>query len=159
MRDLFLKVGAILAAGASLFASTANADNFYSGKQVTVIVGSGAGSVNDAYARLVARHFRRHLPGSPNVIIQNLPGASGVTATAQLYNNRPRDGTVIAAIQRTILLEPLLIDRNYPYDIMQFNWLGSLNRESNVLIVSDASKLKRRRSTGRAESFERRQIA
>ena len=142
MRDGFLKFWTVLATGASLIAGAANADDFYNGKQVTIIVGSGAGSVNDAYARLLARHLRRHIPGAPNVIIQNLPGASGVTATAQLYNNRPRDGTVIAAIQRTILLEPLLIERNYPYDIMQLNWLGSLNRESNVLIVSGASKLK-----------------
>lgn len=121
---------------------TAAADDFYKGQQLTLMVGSGAGSVNDAYARLLARHIRRHIPGLATTIVQNVPGASGVTVAGQLFNNRPRDGSVIALVQRTLLLDPLLRDRTYPYDILQFNWLGSLNRESNVLIVSGDSKIK-----------------
>lgn len=138
---LISKLGAGVLCAAAL-APVAWADEFYNGRQMTLVVGSGAGSVNDAYARLLSRHLRKQIPGASNLIVQNLPGASGVTAAAQLYNNRPRDGSVIGLVQRTLLLEPLLLERNYPYDITQFNWLGSLNRESNVLIISSASKVK-----------------
>jgi tripartite-type tricarboxylate transporter receptor subunit TctC len=125
---------ATAAAGAS--------EDFYKGKQVALMVGSAAGSVNDSYARLLARHLGRHIPGNPAIIVQNVPGASGVTAATQLFNTRARDGTVIAHVQRTLLLDPLLLSRTFPYDILQFNWLGSLNRETNVLIVAGNSKVK-----------------
>ena len=139
-RKTISRVGVLIFS--SLISGAAFADDFYKGRQVTFMVGSGAGSVNDAYARLLARHLRRHIPGDPNIIVQAVPGASGVTAAAQLYNNRPRDGSVISLVQRTLLLEPLLSDRTHPYDMLQFNWLGSLNRETNVLIVSQESKVK-----------------
>jgi tripartite-type tricarboxylate transporter receptor subunit TctC len=132
----------------ALFLSTAfclhgaEAQDFYKGKQVSILVGSDAGSANDAYARFLARHLGRHLPGAPNIIVQNVPGASGITAAAQLFNTSPRDGTVIAALQRTLLLDPLLLTRSFPYKINEFNWVGSLNRETNVLVVGEKSKLR-----------------
>ena len=142
MRRWAIGVGAALVLWAGVNSAPSVADEFYKGQNLTLMVGSGAGSVNDAYARLLARHLRKHIPGLSNTVVQNVPGASGVTATAQLYNNRPRDGSVIAVVQRTLLLDPLLRDRSYPYDILKLNWLGSLNRESNVLIVSGESKIK-----------------
>ena len=71
-------------------------DGFFKGKTVTIIVGYSAGGGYDQYARLVARHFGRHVPGNPNVIVQNMPGAASMTSVRHLDANAAKDGTVIA---------------------------------------------------------------
>src|SRR5439155_13166637 len=74
------------------------ADDFYKGKQIRLIVSTGPGGVYDTYARLIARHLPAHLPGRPQIVVQNLPGASGLKATNFLSSSAPRDGTVIAGV-------------------------------------------------------------
>ncbi len=78
--------------------------DFYSGRQVNLIVGYGTGGGYDVYGRLMARHLGRHIPGSPNVVVQNMPGAGSLRAVNYLYNTAPKDGTAIATFGRDMPL-------------------------------------------------------
>src|SRR3954462_11325834 len=78
---------------------------FYRGKQITVIVGSSAGGGYDIYARLLARHMPRHIPGNPAMGVSNMTGAGSNAAAAHVYNVAPKDGTVIGALQNSAVLE------------------------------------------------------
>src|SRR5712691_13015857 len=81
---------------------------FFRGKQITVIVGSSAGGGYDIYARLLARHMSKHIPGNPVMVTTNMPGAASNAAAAHVYNVAPKDGTVIGALQNTAVLDSLL---------------------------------------------------
>jgi tripartite-type tricarboxylate transporter receptor subunit TctC len=130
----FMAVGlAGLVAPAWLHAQSAT--EFYGGKQLVINVGSAAGGGYDAQARLMARHIGKYIPGHPTVIVQNRPGAGGLVAANYLYNVAPKDGSVIALLQRTAITAKALIGENVHFDVSKFNWLGSLASEPGVLIV------------------------
>src|SRR4029450_7667170 len=80
---------------------------FYRGKTVTIVVGYSAGGGYDQYARLVARHLGRHIPGQPNVIVQNMPGAASMTSVRHLDANAAKDGTVITTFDPGLVLETI----------------------------------------------------
>ena len=123
------RIGFLIAAFATAIVVGANAGaaEFFKGNQVTLLVGSAVGGANDAYARMLARHIGHHLPGKPNVISRNVPGAGGVILAAQMAATAPRDGSVFGQLQRTMLLDPLLLGKNFKFDLLKFNWLGSMN--------------------------------
>ena len=98
--------------------------DFYKGKAVTILVSSSAAGGYDTIARAVARHLGRHLPGQPAFIVRNMPGAGGITATNFLYNNAPRDGTVLALVQNNTPFEPLFATKEARYDPVKFGWLA-----------------------------------
>jgi tripartite-type tricarboxylate transporter receptor subunit TctC len=122
---------------ASESASAQGNESFYKGKRVTMLVGSAAGGGYDAYARFVARHLGRFIPGNPAFVVQNMPGAAGALAAGNVYNIAAKDGTVMEMFQRETLIAPLLESRNIEnhYDARRFNWLGSLNSETGVIVV------------------------
>jgi tripartite-type tricarboxylate transporter receptor subunit TctC len=107
---------------------------FYKGKQVRFVVGSSAGGGYDLFARLVARHIVHHIPGNPNVIVQNQPAAGGVVMTNQLYAQGPKDGTVIGVPLNGIPTAPLL-QAGTQFDSSKLIWVGSTNREAYVAFV------------------------
>jgi tripartite-type tricarboxylate transporter receptor subunit TctC len=113
--------------------------DFYRGKTVTLVVGYGPGGGYDVYARLVGRHLGRHIPGNPNVVVQNMPGAGSLRAVNWLYNLAPRDGTAIAHFARNMPLMGMLgTNSNAQFDPRRFNWLGSSSSFANdayILIV------------------------
>jgi len=118
-----------------LLAAPAGAEDFYRGKQIRLVVGSESGAGYDAYARLLARHMTRHIPGNPAIVPQYMPGASSLVAANYLYNLAPRDGTVIGAINRSVPLAPLLETveaQNIRFDPRKFGWIGSLAREVSI---------------------------
>ena len=131
-----------LLAGAAL-APTVNADaieDFYKGKQVNLIVGSGTGGGYDGYARLVARHIGRHIPGAPTVVVQNMPGAGSLNMTNFVYNVAPKDGSVLGACQNNIPFEPLFHTlspggKTARFDPLRFNWIGSAAKENFIPFV------------------------
>src|SRR4051794_17510555 len=101
----------LLAFAAQVGAGGAQAQSvadFYSGKQVQMLIGSGPGAGFDAYARLVARHLGRHVPGQPTVVPMNKPGAGSLTMTNALVNIGPMDGSAIGAPQSSAPVEGLL---------------------------------------------------
>jgi tripartite-type tricarboxylate transporter receptor subunit TctC len=111
--------------------------NFYQGKRMSMLVGSEAGGGYDAYARHVARHIGKYIPGNPSFITQNMPGGGGLKVTNHLYKIAAKDGTTMGTVQRGLLTSPLLEARNLQiqYDPLKFNWIGSLNTETGLIVV------------------------
>jgi len=124
---------------------TANADpvaDFYKGKTVSMIVSSSPGGGYDTLARLVARYYPKHIPGGPQIVVRNMPGAGGIVATNHLFNVADRDGTVVGAIQNNAPFEPLYGTKQANYDAQKFNWLGSPSVEVGLLTVWAKSPVK-----------------
>lgn len=121
-----------LALGTSMAALPALAQDdvaaFYAGKQVRLIVGIGVGSGYDLTARTVARHIGKYIPGKPDVIVQNQPGAGSATMSNALYNNGPKDGTAIGAPFNGMPTIPLLTPEQARFDATKIIWIGSANR-------------------------------
>src|SRR5688572_22783544 len=86
----------------------AAADDYFKGKDITIFVGSTSGGPYDAYARMLARHWGRHIPGNPNFVVQNMPGASGRRLMGHMQGIAPKDGTAIAAGHRALPFDPLM---------------------------------------------------
>lgn len=105
---------------------------FYRGKTITLWIGFAPGGEDDLWARTIARHFGNHIPGSPVVIPQNVPGSGGLLVADRLYNTAARDGTVIGLINRGIPFEPLLGGQGTKFDALKFNWIGSPGRDTTV---------------------------
>ena len=105
------------------------ASNFYAGKTVRILVGYPPGSTFDNYARAAARHIGRHIPGNPTVIVQNMPGAGGLTATSNAANVAAADGLTLALINPVNAMEPILNPDVAKFDARQFKWIGSMNTE------------------------------
>ena len=77
-------------------------EQFYKGRQVTMVVGTAPGGINDISARFVARHLGQYIPGNPTIVVQNQPGAGGIASANRLYNVFERDGSVIAKLERAV---------------------------------------------------------
>ncbi len=113
--------------------------NFFHGKQVNIVVGSSAGGGYDTYGRLIARHLGAHIPGNPEVVVQNMPGAGSNKATGYIYSVAPKDGTVIGAIFPGAILDPLLGDVQVQHDPSKLIYLGSANADIYICFLrSDA---------------------
>jgi len=143
------RIAAVALAMAALAVPQAHADavaNFYKGKQINLIVGYGPGGGYDVYARLFGRHFGRHVPGKPTVVVQNMPGAGSLRAVNYLYNVAPKDGTMIAHFARNMpLLGMLGNNQNVQFDARRFVWLGSSSSFANdayILIVRNDAPAK-----------------
>jgi tripartite-type tricarboxylate transporter receptor subunit TctC len=105
--------------------SAQNATDFYRGRTINLIVGSGEGGGFDLSARLVAQFIGRSLPGNPTVVVQNMPGASGLRAADYIYNVAPRDGTAIAITQPSIVLHKVL-NPTARFNPVEYTYLGRL---------------------------------
>src|SRR5262245_48788393 len=105
---------------------------FYAGKQVVLIVGATPGGGYDTQGRFVARHLGRRLPGNPTIVVQNMPAAGSLAATNHIANTAPKDGTVIALVQRGMLLIRHWSPDQVRFEVGKLNWIGSINREVAV---------------------------
>ncbi|MBI4888336.1 MAG: hypothetical protein HY824_14675 [Acidobacteria bacterium] len=115
------------------------AADFYGGRTVSIVVGSGAGGGFDTTARLVARHISRHIPGNPTVIVVNMPGGGGLVAANHIFSAAAKDGTVIGLFHEAQMMSQLTGGEGVNFDLRQFNWLGSSYDDPNICIVrSDA---------------------
>ncbi len=124
----------ILAALLSLIAP-AHADDFYRGKTLTIVVGYTAGGGYDINARLVSRHIGRHIPGTPTIVVVNMPGAGSLRALEPLERHAPKDGTVIALFDYTQITNSLLTPGKVPIDFRKFKWIGSVAQDLAVCYV------------------------
>jgi tripartite-type tricarboxylate transporter receptor subunit TctC len=119
--------------------------DFFDGKQINLIVGYGPGGGYDIYARLLARHLGRFIPGDPDVVVQNMPGANSLKAVNYLYNTASRDGTVIGMFSRNMPLVGVLGGSNVQFDARKFTWLGSSSsfvNDAYILIVRKDAPVK-----------------
>lgn len=104
--------------------------DFYKGKTLTIWVGYGSGGGYDTTARLVGRYFGEHIPGKPNVVVQNVPGAGSLLAANNLYNIAPKDGTVLGIFSSTVAILPLYRDPKAKFETLKFNWIANLHRDT-----------------------------
>lgn len=116
--------------------------DFYRGKTVTLIVSSTAGGGYDLYGRMLARHIGRHIPGNPNVIVQNMPGAGGIVAANSLFSG-PQDGTQFGTFTRGLPSEELFGTEGVRFKSNDFHWMGSMNEEVSVCAARTDSPIKR----------------
>src|SRR5437867_439802 len=105
--------------------------DFYKGRQLSLVVGYGPRGGYDVYARLIARHLGKYIPGNPTIVVQNMPGAGSLRSLNYLYNAAPRDGSVIATFARDMPLIGILGNPNVRFEPRKFIWLGSSSSYGN----------------------------
>lgn len=129
-----LTAGLLIAFGPPALAQESAAE-FYKNKQLRIIVGSSAGGGYDIISRALARHWGEHIPGKPSIVVQNMPGAGSLQMTNMLYNSGPKDGTVVGSAINGMPTAPLLNPNAARFDAAKINWIGSTNREIQVVTV------------------------
>src|SRR3954469_11991889 len=100
--------------------------DFYRGKTITLVVASGVGGGYDFFARALAKHMGRHIPGNPTLIVQNMPGAGGARMVNYTYNVAPQDGTAIGVPLAPTPMVQVLDPGSIRYDATNLHWLGNL---------------------------------
>ncbi len=130
--SLLVAISTICMSASAALAQTAH--DFYKGNTVRLIVSAGAGGGYDLYARLLARHMVRHLPGT-NIIVENMGAAGGLTAANFIYNQAPKDGSVIGALRQTLAFNQLVQPKGIRYDAKNFAWIGSTAAVNNVIFL------------------------
>ncbi len=136
---------AVAAAAISALISSgvpAAAQDFYDGKRITIISGGTPGAGLDAYVRLVARHYTRHIPGQPAIIVQNMPGAGSYTAAEYVETQAPKDGTVLGSVFPGAILAPLLDQQKPRFDPTKFIYLGTAETGPRLCLSWNTSKVK-----------------
>lgn len=137
LRASALALGLVAGAGAA----QAQAD-FYAGKTINLYVGYSAGGGYDVYGRMLARFMGKHIPGSPTVVVQNMPGAGSLRAANYIYNLAPKDGLAFGTVARGAAFDPLLGLPGAQFDATKFNWIGSANDEVSVCVAWHTSPVK-----------------
>lgn len=133
-RLLALAITCLIAWAAPAGAQQDIAD-FYKGKSVTLTIGYGPGGGYDTYTRLIARHIGKHIPGNPNVIAQNMPGAGSRLAANWLYNIAAKDGTQLGVIGENSALDQALKADGIQFDVAKFSWIGNPISDTNITFV------------------------
>src|SRR6516165_6349103 len=140
MRKTWARVaGAVVLAAISCAAQAQTTVEF---KSITIVVGSSAGGGYDTYARVLARHIGRHIPGQPSLTVQNMPGASSLKAVQYLDANAPKDGSVIAAFNPGLITESLLNADKIRFKFSDVAWVGSITRDLRACYAWAASGIK-----------------
>ena len=142
MKRLAILLGAmiVLALAVAAPARAQSVEEFYRGRIVTVLIGFSAGGGYDLYARLLARHLGKHIPGNPTVVPQNMPGAGSLKAALNVYSVAPKDGLTLATVSRSVVTDPLLIGSNI--DPVKLSWLGTITSETSVCATWKTSPVK-----------------
>jgi len=120
-------------------AGAASAEDFYRGKTIRIIVGFSAGGGFDQYARIIARHMPRHIPGNPTMIVDNMGGAGSRLAANYLFKASAPDGLTIGNFIGSLLLQQILGDQGIEFDGRRFEWLGAPVQDENVCALTKAS--------------------
>lgn len=140
-RILFSAV--IVAAWAIVVPAKADSvQDFYKNNHITIVVGSPPGASYDAYGRILARHFGSHLPGNPDVIISNKPGAGSLSAANVLYNDPRKDGATLGMLGQSIYFMQMLDIPNVEYDAPKYNWIGRMTNVIDVVVLWHEAKVK-----------------
>ena len=123
-------------AASLIFSSALHAQApFYQGKSITLIIGNQAGGLYDLWARLIANHIGKQIPGNPNVVVQNMPAAGSLVAANYLYNVAKPDGLTIGAVIPGIYTDQLIGRKEVQYDWAKFNWIGTPEQTEWVFIT------------------------
>jgi tripartite-type tricarboxylate transporter receptor subunit TctC len=132
-------LGIFLASGA---ANAESAADFYKGKKLTIVVGSTAGGGYDAYARTLARYYGTHVPGEPNVIVQNMPGGGSLTSVLYLDASAAKDGTVMTTFNAGLITESVTNPGARKINFADVAWLGSVTRDIRICYTGAGTGIK-----------------
>jgi len=133
----------LIVATVAALASVAKADSvadFYKGRSVSMIIGYSVGGGYDAYARLLAHYFGRHIPGEPSIVPQQITGAGSLRAANYLFSVAPKDGSVLGTFSRSMGIAPLLGQAEF--DSQKFTWLGSMTDDNTTCVTWNSSPIK-----------------
>jgi tripartite-type tricarboxylate transporter receptor subunit TctC len=135
-RELFVLLSLSLCISLFGYSSRSAAqDNFYKGKTIRIIVGSTSGGFYDRWGRLFARHMPKYIPGNPEMVVQNMPGASSLIAANHVYNVAKPDGLTLGIVQYTFYLDQLVGRKEVKFDARKFRWIGSPASERIVMYM------------------------
>ena len=128
--------------------------DFYQGKTIQFVIRSGAGGGGyDSYARLLARHIGRHIPGNPRVLPVNMPGGGGIVAANYVAKIAPRDGTILAIVSQGLAVDQALgLNKSFQADLRDFNWVGNMSDSNQILAVWHTSPTKTLEDARRRET-------
>jgi tripartite-type tricarboxylate transporter receptor subunit TctC len=140
----FIASASLLAAlaGGSLPASAQTPEQFYKGKQIELAIGYPPAGSNDFYARMLARHLGKHIPGNPNIVPQNRPGAGSLLALGYVYGVAPKDGSVIGIGAPTAPLDEKLGTQGVRFKTAELNWIGRIDSLINMVFTWHTSPVK-----------------
>ena len=139
MRHMLMSVLALAAATTTAHAQSV--EEFYKGKTVNLVVGFSVGGGYDLYARHLARHMGKHIPGQPAIVTQNMAGAGSLRAANYIYTAAPKDGTAFGTFSRTTGINPLL-ESGATFDGTKFTWLGSVTDDTSLCVTWHTSPVK-----------------
>ncbi|MBI3000881.1 MAG: hypothetical protein HYY46_20890 [Deltaproteobacteria bacterium] len=123
--------------GFALLASVAGAEEFYKDKTVRIVVGFSAGGGFDIYARAIARHFGKHIPGNPTIIVENMPGAGSLIAANYIYSKAKPDGLAIGNWVGALVLQQVVGgQKGVEFDARRFEWIGLPAGDSSVCALT-----------------------
>jgi tripartite-type tricarboxylate transporter receptor subunit TctC len=137
--------GLLMAGLLALSSAAARADaveDFYKGKSITILIGYSPGGSYDASARVLAKYMGKYIPGKPNIVTQNMPGAGTLTLVNNLYNVAPKDGTTFGIFARGMAMEPLIGRSDTRFDSSKFTWIGSSANEISLCATYGTSPVK-----------------
>ena len=116
-------------------------EDFYKGKQVKMVIRSGVGGGYDLYARVLAQHIGKHIPGNPQIIPVNMPGGGGIKAANYIANVAPKDGSIITIVSQGLAVDQALdLNKSLEADLRDFNWIGNMSSHNQVSVVWHTSK-------------------
>jgi tripartite-type tricarboxylate transporter receptor subunit TctC len=133
---------AILVAAAQPASAESAEEFFKKTNDITLTLSAGPGGGYSSYGRAFARYFGNHMPGHPNIIVQNMPGGGGLRATNFLFNNAPKDGSMLGLIHSSVPLAPLYGMKAAKFDATKFNWIGSMNTANGICVAWHESPIK-----------------
>jgi tripartite-type tricarboxylate transporter receptor subunit TctC len=128
--------------------------DFYRGKQVELIIATDSGSIYDNWARIMARHMTKHMPGNPTFIPKNMPGAGHIRAAGYSFNIAPKDGSSIVTFSHNIPASALMGNPGIKFDVSKFQWIGSPDLPGRLCVIHPQAKVQ-----NAAELFEHEVIA
>jgi tripartite-type tricarboxylate transporter receptor subunit TctC len=123
-------------------ASAQSAAQFYKGKTMRLVVGFSPGGGYDSYTRVLARHYGRHIPGNPDIIVNNMPGASSLKSVQYLDGSAPKDGTVLTAFNPGLIVQSMTTPDKFPIDLRNYEWIGSVSEDIRVCYMWGANGVK-----------------
>src|SRR5207302_2229654 len=146
-RDMMARLGILLATCGVILLTGAPAkadpvEDFFRGRTIQLLIGYSSGGGYDTYARVLARHMGKFIPGKPTIVPQNMPGAGSLKLMNFLYSVAPKDGTAFGTIGRAMALEPLLGGEGTRFDPNKMSWIGSVTDEVSICVSWHTSPIK-----------------
>ena len=131
MQKVWLMISLLLMGPAGASAQS----DFFKGKQMKIVVGASAGAASDLYARVVAHHLPKQIPGKPEIIVQNMPGGGSLTAANYVYSIAKPDGLTLGAVTAPIYFAQLLGRKEVQFDWTKLTWIGTPEVNDELMFV------------------------